>query len=428
MLLTVLWLGICLLAIRKWKFFRSSGLSFRELSGIFIVKVAVGVALWAIYTYHYTYRETSDAFRYFDDAMVICDLLWTEPLHFFRFMLGFDLDQPEMAEYFLQMRGWTKSYSYGIINDNPTIIRINTLIGLVSFGHYHVHTVILCFISFLGGTALFKGFRKAAKLPKWVGLFATFLIPGVLFWSSGVLKEAPLMCLLGFLFYHLVQWVTTHKIQHAFCALIFAMVMLFVKGYVVLLLSPAILSVLVFGWVKKRVVWTFLAVHILIGTLAIVGALGSSGDFFYVLNKKQQDFVNVAEMQNAGSAIPALTTQSTGDIILALPVALYRTYLRPDIRDLDGVFQVFGFMENLLFLGLILLMIIYFRRPEKERWTWILFSLSVVLAIGFVIGWVVPVLGAIVRYKVPVLPFLACMIFLMTDFDRIWRRFGKKVD
>ena len=149
-LLGVLWL------ISKWRFFQIEHINRRWLSGLFLLKVVAGLCVWAVYTYYYPYRNTSDAFRYYDDAMVILSSLPADPKVFFNFMLGINADAPEMQAYYEQMRGWTSAYNYGIAHDNPTVIRLNVIIGLFSRGYYHVHTVAFAAMSMIGTVAAYK--------------------------------------------------------------------------------------------------------------------------------------------------------------------------------------------------------------------------------------------------------------------------------
>ena len=49
----------------------------------------------------------------------------------------------------------------------------------------------------------------------------------------------------------------------------------------------------------------------------------------------------------------------------------------------------------------------------------VFFALFFVLSLALLIGSVTPVLGAVVRYKAPMLPFLVFALFQLIDFDKI---------
>jgi hypothetical protein len=421
--LTALYAVAFLWIIRKCAFFRIAGVSSRTLQILFAIKLLAGFGLWAIYTWYYPYRNTSDAFKYFDDAMIIVDMLRSEPQHFFQFLFGVNMDAPEITAYFDEMHCWTSSYSYGIAHDNPTIIRLNVLVGLISFGMYHVHTVFFSFMSFIGLVALFKSISHA--IPQSFRTFALSLFicfPSVLLWSSGVLKEGPLILGFGLMVYCLFQLGNSRKSAPYFVGFLVSFIFLFtIKGYVIISALPAIISYVIFiFWSGAARKWLFPAVHILLFLVALnAHHFFIGGDLIYVLGMKQTDFYNVARMTNAGSAIEIPKIESVFQFIINAPGALYRTFFRPDIRDLKGIFQFVGLLESLLTLAIISIAVVFRKKAAEIRKGESLFLLSVVLSIGVLIGSVVPVVGALIRYKVPALIALLVLLFLIVDWTRL---------
>src|SRR5690606_32940047 len=99
---------------------KQSGLSFRLLSSLFILKLVASVAMYYIYTVYYPVRDEADLFKYFDDALHIFSSGKESPIHFVRFITGIDIDHIELQKYFDQMNFWDRKYTYGIGNDNRT--------------------------------------------------------------------------------------------------------------------------------------------------------------------------------------------------------------------------------------------------------------------------------------------------------------------
>ena len=400
----------CLLLIRRWKLLRINDVHPGWLQGLFIVKVIAGLSLWWIYTYHYQYRNTSDAFRYFDDSMVLLDMLRNNPLDYFRFLIGWNLDSPEMQGYFNEMHGWTSSYSYGILNDNPTIIRINALIGLLSLGCYHVHTVFMSFLSTVGMIFAAKGLRQFGAKTSKLFLALSLLLPSLIFWPSGVLKESPLFLLLGLLFYGLLSLSDKNiagKGNRKTILLISITVfcLFFIKGNVILSFLPGILI-----WIglsifhgKKR--WFVLGGFSL--ALIMLALLYPAGNLWYILGKKQTDFYNVAEMSNAGSVIEAPQIDTFISLITATPQALRNAYFLPWFNFESALFTASS-LEVVVSLFFFAIAMFWFHGQAKLRPIMIPLW-SMVLTLGIIIGITVPVVGAIVRYKVPALMVLVMM-------------------
>ncbi len=72
----------------------------------------------------------------------------------------------------------------------------------------------------------------------------------------------------------------------------------------------------------------------------------------------------------------------------------------------------------LVFLSLIL-SFIYYKKPTTNYLNLFFFSLFFVVIVYILIGLTTPVFGAIVRYKVPALPFVLIMFLTIIDINRI---------
>jgi hypothetical protein len=130
----------------------------------------------------------------------------------------------------------------------------------------------------------------------------------------------------------------------------------------------------------------------------------------------QQDFINVANLSNAGSTFEIrLLHESVISIIFNTPEALFNVLFRPFFYGgITPMIQIAS-CENLL----ILMVMIYafthrIKLREEIKGLWLM-CLALCLYLFIIIGLTVPVEGAIVRYKVPALPFLFILFFSFTD-------------
>lgn len=409
-LLVAAWIIIFLILIRRWKFLHLPGVPIRWLQLAFLLRFIGGIAIWLVYTYHYTYRDTSDAFRYFDDAMLIYGCLPEEPLHYFKFIFGFGLDDPALTPVLEQFRGWHSSYTYGLANDNPTVIRINAVIALFSFGYYHVHTAFMAFFSMIGLVGIIKFFKpQEGKFQKWIFL-SVMIFPTVLFWGSGVLKEPLLIAGLGLFLVFLQK--TADKKYWAFAVLLpLLYFVLHIKPYAGLTLIPGVICYWILVYSQAKFTWLKVAlVHLSLFLIALHATpVFKAGDLLYILQKKQQDFYNVAREYDAGSVIQIPKPESSIDLITQAPGALFRAYLRPHLLEAKSVFYLANALENIIIAILFIALIIgFYQMGKNPKPEWVL-GLSFIVLLGVLIGEIVPVLGAVVRYKLPALPFLVYM-------------------
>lgn len=150
-------------------------------------------------------------------------------------------------------------------------------------------------------------------------------------------------------------------------------------------------------------------------------------------DRKAVSLTNVGEvypvhlsMTQAGSGIDVTRIDnSLWTMIKMIPEVMYNTTIRPLPNDKGSWLKYLAFIENiLLFLGLILITLFTRRKLNKRIkrmvWTLIIFAFLVFV----VVGWTTPVLGAIVRYKVPGVLALGIVGLLLIDFYKIQKILG----
>jgi hypothetical protein len=143
-------------------------------------------------------------------------------------------------------------------------------------------------------------------------------------------------------------------------------------------------------------------------------------DLGKTLQKKQLDFINVARDTKAGSAITV--TRLDGSFISCLkssPEALANCIFRPLPWESNSIFALFASFENVVIILLIILAGLYSKKPTDEQKPYLYFSFYFVVLLALLIGLTVPVLGAIVRYKVPAMIFLVSFLLLYIDKEKL---------
>jgi len=395
--------------------FKNSPFSTSSLKFAFSLKVIAGILLFLIYTFYYTDRQTADVFKYYDDGEILGNAATKHPIDFIKIMLGVE-DQYLKDQYLNKMDYWFRPYDHGLRNDNRIVIRINAVLHILSFGNYFLHALIFIFLSFLGLFFTAKLFYDISE-SKIKAYVAAFLIPSVFFWSSGVLKEALLIFALG-----IFCW-AVYKLAKAFswstlCLLLVGFGLLSsLKIYVLFALLPALLFW--FIWMKFQLFWKALLTFLVTGVVLYFGVtlLHPNFDFISLLVGKQHDFINLAKTYHAGSAINMdYLGNNSWSILKAIPLALFHVFTLPWFSHVKSPLYLFSIFENLIFFSLIPLSIFYFEKPNKSSMKFIVFSLIFMLTLFTIIGLTTPVIGALVRYKMPALPFL---FFVLLSFIKL---------
>lgn len=422
-LLVIIYLCIFVWLIRSRAFFECPGLSRATVSGLFLLKFGFGMLLYAVYAYHYAAeRHYTDAFRYFDDAGVLFGSLSDSPSYFFQLLFGIAPDPEALKPYTDQMLFWDQPYSYGTFNDNRTMIRLNAVLYLFSFGHYHVHTAFWCFFSMIGLVGIYKSFIQWVPRLKWLLVAAIFLVPSVLFWGSSVLKEGLLLGGLGLFVYHFMRVVQVFSWKRlALLVGLFAFLVM-IKTYILMALAPGLISyALVARLGTKKPLAVYAAVHVGLVTLAMnIHYLIPKYNIVRYIALKQRDFINTSEKHMPGSYFEVgRIEQSASSILANSPEALFNGLLRPLPTDVNSMLTAVASAENLC-IALVLIVLLIFMRPLKNiPANATLFCASFSLVLLTLIGLVTPVAGALVRYKIPAVPFLLIAALLAVNVDRL---------
>ncbi len=422
--LAIAWFALLLYAMRRVRFFRDApGLPMRAVATLFALKAVAGAAVWAVYTYAYPDRATADIFKYFDDSRVLHEALFTRPSDWFRMLFGIGNDTPWFTEqYYREMNHWVRRWDSGLHNDAHTMIRFNAVLRLLSFGHYAVHAVFAAWVSTVGALALYRALEPLVRHARRGLAISVFLWPSVLFWGSGVLKECLLLLGLGFVLLAAIgPWARALDPRRVVVLVLGAALMGLVKAYVLLCLLPPLIAYAWCRWKPGRTGLKFLAVHVvLVSAALLLGRLLPQLDPLYILAMKQSDFIGLTREVPTGSIIdlPVLEPNARSFVANA-PHALANAFLSPFAVLGSGPLAWVGALESALLVAVPLLAL-WRRRP----WSAIdrpalFFALAFIMLLALLIGWTVPVVGALVRYRVPLLPFVGLVALLLVDPARL---------
>lgn len=425
-LITLGWFILFQYFIIRWKLFRLGGLPGWFPPLLFSLKFLAGCTLVWIYTHYYPNRGEADIFKFFDDSRIMHDSLENYPGDFFNMVTGLDQNAPYYDKYYVHMKNWLPVYDSGqdILRDTRFMIRLNAFLRIFSLGIYHVHVLFWCFFSFIGLSLFYKSFyRFFRQFPLWLAA-TLFLIPSVLCWGSGVLKEGVVLLFLGLFLYPFFQWVMFGFRWKYFLSILTALIgFSLLKMYVLLCIIPACFAFIIIRIMKYRriVLINSLIMALFFITFLNVQYIFPSINPLKSLSERQQEMIRVAYYTGSRSVAevnPLIPTLP--GLIRNLPEALLNATLRPSIFDAENLMQWLAAFENLiLFFVIILLPGLYRPIDDPLKKAFMLFCLSYTFILFAITGLSTPVLGALVRYRMPALPFLVIALLLMMDMPRL---------
>lgn len=420
------------LVVYRWSWFRIEGLSSKVVLGGFWLKLVFGFLFYLVYTHHYPADHSSDAFSYFEEGKILHAVFYENPTDFFRLLFTTNPTDPDLVKYVVDMDRWNRSVSYGVLNDNPTIIKFNALVLFLSLGYFHTHTLFMGFVCFSGLVLLYRFFSRTTSIPPWQLFAAVILPPSLLFWSGGVLKEGLLIFGLGLLFFCISECMRKKFIAGIVGIVAAVILLLYAKAYVLIAFAPGILFyILVQLTSTKHLLLKFFGLQIALFTVVFtLGYWVDDYDVLYMFQLKQKDFYSLVNSMSVGSMISIPPINNTFDIILLAPNALFITYFRPHLLEANSATFLAAALENVFYAFFILAAVLRFKKPTPKEAAVALMCLSCVMGLGVLVGLVTPVLGAVVRYKIPALSLLIimCLIIMKPWTDSVISRFTSKIN
>lgn len=402
---------LCRIVLRS-ALFKDEHISPKVLTFFFLLKVAAGIGLTLLYTYYYTDPSKSDIYRYFNDSKVISNLLLTNPAAWFSAMTGFGLDDPEVFQHLMP----TQYFSHptgDLATQNSFIIRLISVFNFFSFSNIYVNTLFFSFLSFTGCYWLYRFYSRFTQSSPLLLVLPFFLLPSLLFWSSGLLKESLVFFALGLFLLRTKQPLTYLDVLLK----VISLLLLFsIKTFIGLFLLLANALLVLSGMRNRKY---RMAASIIAGLLFIACAvIALEKGYCEVLIEKRMEFTQLAQQEQAGSLISdeAPPTDCIG-LMQNAPSAVFNAIAQPINGTSRSAFHLLFALENLALLALFALLLFHIKRPSSAVLFIVAFCFVFAFANYLLIGWTVPVVGAIVHYRVVATPFLLTGFILLSDLD-----------
>lgn len=440
-------------------------LTFSILSAGFIIKIIAGILFLNIYTHHYGNGTLSaDAEQFMREGKVLNEVYDQSKGDYFRLLFGFT-DIRELGHKYLKATHHWDTNSQLLFNDNRNLMRVHSLIYFISKGSLYVHMVIFSFISLLSIFLITNALKRYIHIKERYLFFILLLIPSVLFWSSSVLKEPILFLGIG-LFLYGISGAQSWKSKFPYLLSGIALVLMF-KPYILLCLLPAVYIAWSYKKLAlKGFLLQLISLILIFITLVTTTPQGSKlthklsrkqfdfmnisqggmhllGDscFYYVapedvksvkvegdtallstnlyveqfdysynyapktieLNrqKKYRIFFHRERSKSYISVTPI--KDNPIQLILNIPESIINVLFRPFITDSGSWLILPAVIETLLIWIFIFSGLRFAKRTNKTERTLIVGLITFILLLSVLIGWVTPVLGAINRYRIPVI-------------------------
>lgn len=389
-------------------------------------------ALFAyMYAFIHHYNMGGDTNAYFHDIQLYANLFFEEPLDALRLLtfLG-EATSPEAYSVL------GSSY-FGRLSHEYIVVQFGMFANLFGLGSYFGATAIYSLISFIGLWKLFLVFRRQYPLLEKEMAFATLFVPSVVFWGSGILKDTLTIGMLGFLIYAIDKYFFRKQKGLVVLATILtsASLIFYAKPYILISITPAIIIWVIYSY-KDRIklsIVRILFVPFLITTILGVTYVGLklTSKFIpkYALenllvsaqsmqNWHYQEGKNSSEENGRGSSYSLGFYEETLDGVLTkfFP-AVNVTLFRPYIWEAKNSGMLAAAIESLIVLIISVYLILgtgifrFIRLLNSDPFLLMCLMFSILFA--FAVGFSAYNFGALVRYKIPCIPFYIAALFIL---------------
>lgn len=346
-----------------------------------------------------------DTWRFYMESLPEYRLLLEQPAKFFR-DLFIDPYDGGLEKIF----STTNSYWNDLKNN--FMIKLMAIFNLFSFRHYYTNLVFFSFLGFFGPAALYRVFLTSFPRQRTGVMIGCFLIPSVVFWCSGFHKEGLLFTALGlYSFFASQLWQGQRRISCLVWMTCSLFLIFILRNNILFALLPATTGWMWSSLKKWRPGVQYLLVNLFFMTLFFTSKyLYARIDLPLSVSLRQAEFIRLG----GNTAVPVEPLEpSLAGFIHNLPSALDLAFLRP-YPGQGGLFYIPFTMEVVLGVLLVICLIFFPRQlPGDKNLRY--FALNFAVLLMLIIGYTVPNVGAVVRYRSLALPFLFIAMILMVD-------------
>lgn len=410
-LLTPIYLGIIysiLFSIKRNKY-ADKEFSYFFIRG-FTLKVIGAVVAGLVYQFYY---KGGDTFNFYQGTTIIWDAFTHNPISAIKilFLKAGNYDT-SLTNYVYQIWFFRDPKSW-------LVVKLGAFVGFFCFNTYLVISIVFALFSFFSSWTFYKVLIETyPKLWKPIG-YVMFYIPSVVFWGSGYFKDTITLAsifLISAGFYHLVI-----KFRLGVKNILF----LVIGGW----LLYNIRSFYFLAFVATLIVWWFFRIKDKIKTpwlrklsTPLILALSIVGFFIAILRMSTGGELSEEELmtkllgfhmwhahQGGSTYSLGVIDYSFGGIIKKIPASINVALFRPYLFEANSPVMVISSLESLFFLLFTLYIVLksyvikfpIYLLGKAE----IFFGFIVGLFFAFITGFTSFNFGALVRYKIPCMPF-----------------------
>jgi hypothetical protein len=405
---------LCSLMLRV-PFIKKTGISSGTLLSLFLIKILAGIAIGWISIHIYgpgnDYWDTNDFAR--EEFL----LLQTNPVKYLVniFTSGYQGGYAGM---------FSSGDSYWNDLKGNIVIKLVSVFNIFSRGDYYINSLFFNFIIFFGHVILYRLFIKIFPGRQLWVIVGCFLLPSTLYFSSGIHKDGLVFLMLAVLIYSVYQSILKKRFncKRIFLIVVSLVLLFLLRNFICLALLPALFAWLLIVKARWPAIPVFAGVYLFCSLLVFnIDAVLHKIEPLEIIIAKQTEYLKLEKAATQIELTPLLP--SFKSFASNAPQAINHSFLRPYIWELP-VRSVLPLSIELLGYQVLILLLVFFRRKDLPRPNkpFLVFALFFCISVFLIIGYIVPNLGSLVRYRSLYLPLLITPVLCSIDWEKLLGR------
>ncbi len=396
--------------VTRLRFFQRSGLNDQWLLGLFLLKVAAGVAYGWFFTTIPNWQQSADTWKFFFDAKSDTKLLFHNPGKYFSNILANPYDR-EYRHLFSSVNSYWNDLKH------TYMVKIVSVFNIFTGSRYYVNVIFYAFLTFFGSIVFIRVMNDVFPGRQQLITITTCLFPSFLFWSSGIHKDGLIFLYISSIVYIMYFSLKENRfhIKQALLIILLLLLIFPVRNHVVLACMPGLAAWWLAEKYFKRKWMAFLLITIF-STSVFFGSklIHKKLDLPISIVLRRNDFMKIG----GNSFLPMRELKSNLPSFLRnAPQALNHTMARPYVTEIISPLYFICAIE-ILFAWL-LVFIWFFRQKENPyRHSVVMFLFLISMVLLLLTGYIVPQLGAIVRYRAIFFPFILVPIIVTIQWKK----------
>lgn len=409
----LLYILIFLWQVPRLSFIKKSGLKIFETRLLILFKVLSGFLAAFYFKNVFT---NSDYVIYNIEGMLEYKLLLSNPSLFFTDFKN------DINLYGLDGLFNTSGSFWGYLRFH-LLFKFIALLNLVTKGNFYLNSAIFSSFVFFGHIAFYRIYNEIYAGKKTAKLLTCFFLPSIALYTSCIHKDGLIFISLGigsFIFFRLLQNLKNIDLK-AFSLLALTLICIFLfRNYVLVALLPAMMVAFMVHRTKHRKTFLFIGMYISFAVIFFLsGLFNNSFNLPTAVIQRKADF---SLLEKGSTNLEMGELQPTAaSFVKNIPRAINHVMFRPYPFEFKETGVLLASLELYIYLLLIIAFLWMCLRKKQfiiSIHPFNIYGLAFFITMLLIIGFTIPNVGAIIRYRSIIWIFLLCPLACNLNFPK----------